>query len=392
MRHLFVAAIALVLSGCRNLAPTAAPPVPQVAVANVIQQDVTLYSEWVGTTEGFINASIYPKISGYLIKQNYRDGDAVQVGQLLFQIDPRQYQAALDQAVGNLAQAQAWLKENRQNLARYTDLYKQAVISRQDFDNQTQNTRATAAQVQADKAAVDTAKLNLEWTRVTSPITGVAGIAKTQVGDLVSPTSLLTTISQLDPIKVEFPISERTYLHFADRINRDPATRAQNGPKLELILSDGSTYKYTGQIYDVNRQVNIQTGTIKVEGTFPNPDNTLRPGLYAKVRAATSTLPDALLIPQAAVLETQGQYQVAVVGSDNRVAMQTVEIGKQTGDLRIIDKGLSPGERVIVEGLQKVSDGMEVKPYTKATTPATEATAGSARGAHSPAASSAGRN
>src|SRR5258708_23029688 len=186
-----------------------------------------------------------------MLKQNYRDGDVVKAGQLLFEIDAREYQAGLDQTLGNLAQAQAQLEQNSVNLARYTALYKQAVISRQDFDNQTQTTRANAAQVQALQGAVESAKLYLEWTKVISPITGVAGIAKTQVGNLVSPTSQLTTVSQLDPIKVEFPISEQDYLHFADRINQDPDQRAKNGPKLTMILADGSTYKYMGTIYDV---------------------------------------------------------------------------------------------------------------------------------------------
>ncbi|MGA8570142.1 MAG: efflux RND transporter periplasmic adaptor subunit [Candidatus Binataceae bacterium] len=355
--------LALAATACKKAAPVTAPPTPEVVVTEVIQRDVQLYSEWVGTTEGFVNAEIYPKISGYLVKQNYKDGDAVQVGQLLFQIDPRQYQAAFDQALGNLAQAQAQLKQNQLNLARYTVLYKQAVISRQDFDNQTQTTRATAAQVQADQAAVETARLNLEWTQVHSLINGIAGIAKTQVGDLVSPTSLLTTVSQLDPIKVEFPISEREYLHFAEQIKQHQKEgRAKDEPDLQMILADGSTYKYRGHFYVANRQVNVQTGTILIQGLFPNPGNILRPGLYAKIRSATDVQRGALLVPQAAVLETQGQYQVAVVDAENRVSLRTVKTGKQTGNLRIIEDGLKPGERVITQGLQRVSDGMEVQP------------------------------
>jgi RND family efflux transporter MFP subunit len=381
-------AMAVVASGCKKPAPTAAEQIPDVAVAEVVQRDVTQYSDWVGTTQGFVNASIYPKISGYLLKQNYQDGDAVHAGQLLFQIDPREYQAALDQALGNLGQAQAQLKQNQLNLSRYTILYQQAVISRQEFDNITQTTRATSGQVKANQGLVETAKLNLQWTKVYSPVDGVAGIAKAQVGNLVSPTTLLTTISQLDPIKVEFPISEAQYLHFADKINGDPQARAKNGPKFEMILSDGSTYKYQGQIYDVNRQVNIQTGTIKVQATFPNPGNILRPGLYAKIRAATGTVPNALLVPQGAVLETQGQYQVAVVGSDNKVTMRTVVIGKQSGGLRIIDSGISPGERVITEGLQKVHDGMEVNPHVVPAEPA----AGSGGQAPASAATSGGQS
>jgi RND family efflux transporter MFP subunit len=356
---IFVAAIAVVLSGCKRAAAPVAPPLPEVVVTDVVQRNVPVYSESVGTTEGFVNADIYPKITGYLLKQNYSDGDRVRAGQLLFQIDDREYKAALDQALGDLGQKQADYKKNRQDLDKYTPLYEQQVISKQEFDHITQTTRASAAAVASAEAAVETAKLNEQWTQVTSPIDGVAGIAKAQVGDLVSPTMQLATVSQLDPIKVEFPVSEKTYLHFADQINQDPL--GKNSPKLEMILSDGSTYKYPGHISNVNRQVEIQTGTIEVQGIFPNPGHVLRPGMYAKVRAAAEVRQNALLVPQEAVLETQGQYQVAIVGSDDRVTMRTVVVGQQAGRLQIIEKGVSPGERVITEGLQKVSDGMEVK-------------------------------
>ncbi len=373
-------ALTLAAMACKKAAPVSAPPTPEVVVTQVIQKDVPLYSEWVGTTVGFVNADIYPKISGYLLKQNYKDGDAVRVGQLLFEIDPRQYQAALDQALGNLAQAQAQLKQNQLNLARYTVLYKQAVISRQDFDNQNQTTRATAAQVQADQAAVETAKLNLEWTKVAAPINGIAGIAKAQVGDLVSPTTLLTTESQLDPIKVSFPISEREYLHFAERIKQhEEEGKAKGEPDLQMILANGRTYKYPGHFYVANRQVNVQTGTILIQGIFPNPEYILRPGLYAKIRTAADIKHGALLVPQSAVLETQGQYQVAVVSADNRVSLRTVKIGKQVGSLRIIEDGVKPGERVVTEGVQRVSDGMEVKPSLAAPEPDSAGTSGIAQ-------------
>jgi RND family efflux transporter MFP subunit len=355
----FVAAIAVVPSGCKRAAAPVAPPLPEVVATDVVQRNVPVYSESVGTTEGFVNADIYPKITGYLLKQNYSDGGRVRAGQLLFQIDDREYKAALDQALGDLGQKQADYKKNRQDLDKYTPLYEQQVISKQEFDHVTQTTRASAAAVASAEAAVETAKLNKQWTQVTSPIDGIAGIAKAQVGDLVSSTMLLATVSQLDPIKVEFPVSEKTYLHFADQINQDPL--GKNAPKLEMILSDGSTYKYPGHISNVNRQVEIQTGTIEVQGIFPNPGHVLRPGMFAKVRAAAEVRHKALLVPQEAVLETQGQYQVAVVGSDNKVTMRTVEVGQQAVGLQIIEKGVSPGERVITEGLQKVSDGMEVK-------------------------------
>ena len=360
---IFVIALSLVASGCKNAAPTASAPMPEVEVADVVQRNVPVFSDWVGTTEGFVNAEIHPKISGYLLKQNYKDGDHVRTGQMLFQIDDREYKAALDQALGDLGQKQADYKRNAQDLSRYKPLYDQQVISKQDFDHVNQTTRASAAAVASAQAAVETAKLNLQWTQVNSPIDGIAGIALTQVGNLVSPTSLLTTVSQVDPIKVEFPISEREYLHFADRINRHEREGDQpRDPDLEMVLADGSTYKYRGRFYVANRQVNIQTGTINIQGLFPNPDDVLRPGLYAKIRSATDVRKDAVLVPQGAVLETQGQYQVAVVGADNKVTLHMVKIGKQVGDLRIVDEGVSPGERVITQGLQKVSDGMEVKP------------------------------
>lgn len=351
------------VSACKQAVSPAPPPVPEVVVTNVIQQDVPVFSDWVGTTEGFVNAQIHPKISGYLLKQNYKDGDHVRAGQLLFQIDDREYRAALDQAQADLAQKQADYKRNAQDLARYIPLYQQQVISKQDFDHVNQNTRASLAVAQSAQAAVETAKLNEQWTQVNSPIEGIAGIAKAQVGDLVSPTVLLTTVSQLDPIKVTFPISEREYLHFASRIrSHEEHGVTATEPTLAMVLADGKTYKYPGHFYVANRQINAATGTITIQGVFPNPDDLLRPGMYAKIRAATDVRKDALLVPQGAVLETQGQYQVAVVGADNRVSLRMVKTGKQVGDLRIIEDGLAPGDRVITEGLQKVSDGMEVKP------------------------------
>jgi RND family efflux transporter MFP subunit len=359
---LAIVACAIAVSGCKQAAPVAPPPVPEVVVTNVIQRDVPVYSDWVGTTEGFVNAEIHPKITGYLLKQNYKDGDHVHAGQLLFQIDDREYRAALNQALADLAQKEADYKRNAQDLARYLPLYQQQVISKQDYDHVNQDTRASAAVAQSAQAAVETAKLNEEWTQVNSPIDGVAGIAKTQVGDLVGPTSVLTTVSQLDPIKVTFPISEREYLHFATRIREHQEDGVKpNEPYLTMILADGTTYQYHGHFYVAGRQVQEQTGTITIQGLFPNPDDLLRPGMYAKIRSATDVQKGALLVPQGAVLETQGLYQVGVVGTDNKVTLRMVQTGKQVGDLRIINEGLAPGDRVITEGLQKVSDGMIVK-------------------------------
>jgi RND family efflux transporter MFP subunit len=358
-----VALVSLAALSCKKTAaPGALPPIPTVTVATVVQQDVPIYEESVGTTVGFVNANILPKVSGYLLKQDYQDGSRVRAGQLLFEIDPRQYQAALDQALGNLARTQAQLKQNQQDLARYTKLFNASVIPKQQFDNATQTTRASAAQAQADTAAAESAKLNLQWTKVYSPINGVAGIAQAQVGDLVGTSTLLTTVSQVDPIKVSFPVSEKLYLHFAGPINASGGANAKSPPPLELVLDNGSVYSYPGRLYAVNRQVDVQTGTIMMQAIFPNPENILRPGMYAKVRAQTDAQHNALLVPQTAVSSIQGQYEVAVVSADNKVTLRPVTPGMKTGSLWVIDDGLKPGERVVADGAQKVQEGMEVKP------------------------------
>ncbi len=357
------ALVSLAALSCKRAAtPGAPPPIPTVTVATVVQKDVPIYEESVGTVVGFVNADILPKVSGYLLKQDYQDGTRVHAGQLLFEIDPRQYQASLDQALGNLAQAQAQLKQNQLNLDRYTRLFKAAVIPKEQFDNITQATRASAAEVQADGAAVESAKLNLQWTKVYSPIDGVAGIAQAQVGDLVGASTLLTTVSQVDPIKVSFPVSEKLYLRFAPQLNVLGSPQAEPSPRIELILGDGSTYRYPGRLYAVNRQVDVQTGTITMQALFPNPENVLRPGMYAKVRAQTDVQHNALLVPQTAVSSIQGQYEVAVVRADNKVTLRSVTPGMKTGSLWVIDDGLKPGERVVADGAQKVQEGMEVKP------------------------------
>jgi RND family efflux transporter MFP subunit len=283
-----IAGVAVLLSvtalSCKRAAapatPGALPPIPAVAVATVVQKDVPIYEGSVGSTVGFVDANILPKVSGYLLKQDYQDGSPVRAGQLLFEIDARQYQAALDQALGNLAQARAQLKQNQLTLARDTELFRKSVIARQTFDDITQSTRASEALVQGDEAAVESPKLNLQWTKVYSPIGGVAGIAQAQVGDLVGPSTLLTTVSQVDPIKVSFPVSEKLYPRFAGQINASgPQNARPSPPPIELILNNGSVYSYPGRLYAVNRQVDVQTGTIMMQATFPNPENALRPGM-----------------------------------------------------------------------------------------------------------------
>jgi membrane fusion protein (multidrug efflux system) len=388
-----VTAATVIGIGCKKAPP--AMPAPTVLVTDVVQKDVPIYSEWVGTTVGFVNAQIHPRVQGYLLKQNYQDGNPVKKGQLLFQIDDRDYKAALDQALGNLAQQQANLKKNQLDLARYKPLAAEGAVSRQEYDNSLQATRAGAAEVESAQAAVETAKLNLGWTQIFSPIDGIAGIAPVQVGDLVTPTLLLTTVSQLDPMKVNFPISEQEYLRAAERIKEHQRLgRAKDEADLELILGDGSIYKYPGHFYVVNRQIDIETGTIQVQGVFPNPDSILRPGQYAKVRAATQTRRHALLVPQRAVQETQGQYQVAVVGADNTVTLRNVKPGDRVGSLWIINEGVNPGERVVCEGLQKVKDGIEVVPQPAPATPDQSTTPASAtqNGQSSEAAPAAGGN
>jgi RND family efflux transporter MFP subunit len=306
-------------------------------------------------------------VSGYLLKQDYQDGSHVHTGQLLFEIDDRPYQAALNQALGNLSQARAQLRQNQQDLARYTKLYSQSVIPAQKFDNMSQTTQASAGQVQADEAAVQNARLNLQWCKVYSPIDGVAGIAQAQVGDLAGTSTLLTTVSQVDPIKVSFPISEKLYLHFAGQLNASVGANAKSStPIIQLILDNGSVYSYPGRLYAVNRQVDVQTGTIMMQALFPNPENILRPGMYAKVRAQTEVQHNALLVPQSAVFSIQGQYEVAVVGADNRVMLRQVTPGRKDSSLWVIEDGLKSGERVITEGVQKVQEGMEVKPVVVA--------------------------
>ena len=370
-RAAMLATLAICLgSACKRAEPPTAPP-PEVLVTDVVQKDVPIYGEWVGTTVGFVNAQVMPRVQGYLLKQDYQDGAYVKADELLFEIDDRPYKAALDQALGDLAQQQATLRKNQLDLAKYKPLAAQGAATKQELDDAVQATHASEAQVKGAEAAVENARLNLAWTKVYSPIEGIAGIAPVQVGDLVTPSTVLMNVSQVDPMKVTFPITEREYLRYADRIREHQEKgRARNEPDLELILADASTYPHPGRFYVANRQVDQQTGTILMQALFPNPDAILRPGLYAKVRAATETFHGALVVPQRAVQETQGVYQVAVVGSDDKVTLRTVKAGEQVDGLWVIDKGLEPGERVVTQGLQKVKDGIPVSPKPDTSTAA----------------------
>jgi membrane fusion protein (multidrug efflux system) len=380
-----VAAIAVAL---RPKAAASAGPPPDVMVVPVAQKDVALYSEWIGTLDGLVNASVKAQVTGYLLEQDYQEGAFVQKGQLLFQIDPRPFQAVLDQAVGNLAQANAQLANaeavqlrNQLDVDRYTPLAKEQAASQQDLDNAIQNnlaaqaTVATAkAQIQSAQAAVETARLNLGFTRLVAPISGIAGIAALQVGALVDTSSAaVTTVSTVDPIKVYFTVSESEYLDFNRRFPTESGRAAElKRMPLYLILADGRTYDHPGTIDFADRSVSQGTGAILIAGLFPNPGNILRPGGYGKVRAPTSTLPNALVIPQRAVTELQGSYQVAVVDAENKVSIRTVTPGERTGSDWIIANGLKPGERVVAEGAQKLRPGTQVnpKPYVVPTTTA----------------------
>jgi membrane fusion protein (multidrug efflux system) len=431
--------------------PVQAAPTPlAVEVIQVEQKNVPLYSEWIGTTDGMVNADIRAQVSGYLLKKDYTEGSFVKQGQLLFEIDPRPLEAALGQANGdlaksegqlgqansqleqaqaNLAQANSQLLQAQANLAqaeanqrktqldenKYTPLFAQKAVTQQELDNAVQANSAARAQVEAAKAGVETARsqikaanagvgtakaaivaakaqvessqaavrtaeLNLGFTRITSPINGIVGIAQAQVGDLVNPTSgILTTVSTVDPIKVYFTVSEQEYLAFANRYPTQAERAAANQQfELELFLADGTAYPHKGRFFIADRQVDPKTGAISVAGVFANPGNTLRPGQYGRVRAATSTQDGALLVPQRAVTELQGSYRVAVVGSDNKVSIQPVTLGPQVGPMWIIQDGVKPGEAVVAAGTQKVTQGMTVnpKPFTAMTSATSDTASG----------------
>lgn len=360
---LFSAVLSTLSCSNKNLSASAASQPPTVQVAEVTQKDVPVYHEWISTLDGSVNAQIQPQVSGYVIKQNYQEGSLVKKNQILFKIDPRPFQAILDQAKAQLAQAEAQLGKTNLDVQRDTPLAKERAIAQSQLDNDIQANLAAKASVQAGRAAIEQAELNLEFTNVRSLIDGFAGIASVQVGNLVSPTIVLTTVSQLDPIKVYFVASEQQYLAFVKR-NPTLASRekAEKHLELALILADGSTYQRKGKFFAADRQVDPQTGAIRLAGLFPNPDNVLRPGQYGRVRFVSYIRPGAMLVPQKAVVELQGNYLLAMVGNDNKVSLRPVKVGERVGALWIIEDGVKPGERVVVEGVQKVRDGSVVKP------------------------------
>jgi membrane fusion protein (multidrug efflux system) len=326
---------------------------------------VALASEWIATLDGYVNAQIRPQVSGYLLKRDYAEGAVVRKGQVLFEIDPRSFDAALAQAGGQLAEAQAQLGKTERDLQRDRPLAEQRAIAQSQLDNDVQANLGAQAAVKAATAAVQTAQLNLGFTKVVSLIDGIAAIATAQIGDLVGPSTLLTTVSQVDPVKAYFQLSEQEYLKVADRINGRGRQTPWAGAGLTLFLADGTPYPRTGSFLAADREIDAKTGTIRISATFPNPDHVLRPGQYGRVRAETSVATDALLVPQRAVNELQGASQIRVVGADNKVATRTVKMGARVGSRWIVEQGLEPGARVVVEG-PATRDGTEVnpKPYT----------------------------
>ena len=376
---LLLSAVSLLNIGCREKnAQAGNPPAVDVEVVQVQQKDVPIYGEWIGTLDGLVNADVKAQVTGYLLKQGYVEGSFVKQGQLLFQIDPRPFEAALDQAKAQLAQAQAQLAnaeatqlQAQLNVNKYTPLALEQAASQQDLDNAVQTNVAAKATVlnskaaiQAAEAAVKTAQINLDFTRLVAPIDGIAGQAQLQVGALVNTTtSAITTVSTVDPIKVFFTVSEQEYLAF-NRLYPTQATRESQEKRmpLELVLADGTTYAKKGKVYFADRAVNQNTGAIRIAALFDNPGNILRPGQYARIRAATSIRQSALLVPQRAVTELQGTYEVAVVDTANTVNIVPVKVGQQVGSMWVIEDGLKPGDRVVAQGVQKVRPGAQVNP------------------------------
>jgi len=362
---LLASCLALLLAaGCGKEEKAAPPPPPAVEVSEVIRKDVPVYMEWVGTTDGLVNATIQAQVTGYLVKQNYREGELVRKGQVLFEIDPRTFQAAVDAAKGSLSQAEARWETAKANLQRVRPLAAKNAVSQKDLDDNIGAELSNRAAVENAKAQLDTAQLNLGFTRVDSPVDGIAGIAKAQVGNLVGPGQIqeLTAVSTVDPIKAYIAISEQEYMKFRRKQGVKTAENSAEAIPLELILADGAVYPHKGRFSLADRQVDVKTGTMRIGALFPNPGNLLRPGQYGTVRATMETKKEALLVPQRAVTEVQGKFLVAVVGSDNAVELRPVVPAERVGSLWVIDKGVNPGERVVVEGVQKVKTGVRVNP------------------------------
>jgi membrane fusion protein, multidrug efflux system len=365
-----VGAISLALACGPAEAPTPAPP--EVLVTEVVARDVPIMSEWLGTTEGAVDVDIRAQVAGYLLSRDYQEGSIVKKGKLLFRIDPRPFQASLKEARGELSRAEAALELSRLDVERYTPLVETGAVSRQEYDTALQRFRSNEGSVQASRAAVEQATIELGFASIRSPIDGVVGVAEAQLGDFVGPTDPepLTAVSQLDPIRVTFPLSEREYLGAAEQIQKAVVEGGFTKGTLELVLADGSVYPHRGTAYPAGRGIDPTTGTILMKGDFPNPDRLLRPGLYARVRVETGLAKEALVVPQRAIQDLQGLTQLTLVGADGKAEVRTVTPGPEWHGLRVITKGVSVGERVVVEGFQKVRPGMVVAAKPAPTEPA----------------------
>jgi membrane fusion protein, multidrug efflux system len=367
--HCGVAALAVLaaflLNGCQKKEQAPAPGPPEVEATEVIQQNVPVYSEWVAQLNGPNNAQITPRVQGYLLKQNYNNGFFVKKGQLLYEIDPRPFIVSVDQAKAQVAEAEANLSQATTNVVRDRPLAAQNAIPQKQLDTDVATQAANQAQLDASKAALAQAQLNLSWTKVYSPIDGIAGVSTAQVGNLVGTTTNMTTISQVNPIWAYFSISESTFLSRAATFYAVITGKSVKSPPIQFIQSNGQTYPYVGRVIQINRNIASETGTIQLAAEFPNKEAVLRPGGFGRVRALTDTNQGALLIPQAAVIEVQSMYQVVVVTPENRAAFRPVEVGDKVGENWIITKGLKPGEKVIVQGFMKVREGTPVivRPY-----------------------------
>lgn len=359
--HLLTAAL-LLAGGCKAKQKAGPPPPPLVEVAAVTHADIPIYHEWVGVLDGKVNAHIRAQVTGYLLTQNYTEGEPIKKGDLLFEIDPRPFQATLDQTKGQLAQAEARLQKTALDVKRYAPLVADKAISQEEYDDAVQANLEANAAVVAAKAQVEQAQLNLGFTKIISPIDGIASIASGQIGDLVGPnTGELTTVSTIDPIKAYFNVTEQAYINFT-KLFMTERDRNERLAKIEidLLLANGDIYPLKGKIYASDRQISQTTGALRVAALFPNPNGVLRPGQFARVRLKFDLANDALLVPQKAVTELQGKYQVAIVDAENKAHIQPVRVGERTGKLWVIQEGLKPTDRVIVEGLQKVREGTVV--------------------------------
>ena len=356
--------LVFLVTGCEKPKETVVTTPTTVKTTKVIQEDVPIQQEWVGTLDGMINAQINAQVTGYLIKQNYKEGDLVKKNQLLYEIDPRTFEATLAQEKANLAQQQAVLTTNQLAMNRIKRLLPENAVSVLDRDNAVGAVASAQAQVLAAQAAVETAKLNLGFTKITSPISGIAGLSNAQLGDLVGPGSTsneLTQVSQVQPIRAYIGLNEKQYLHLTEREQQQGRSQPEPVP-LQLKLANNSIYPHNGTFFFANRQVDVNTGTIKVAVLFSNPDNVLRPGMYARIQATTDVKQNALVVPQQAIIKMQTATQLAIVNADKTISIRTITSGETIGSMVIIEEGVNVNDQVVVEGLQKIRDGMKVNP------------------------------